>query len=302
MSTMVSGHWGRALEPGVSNWYGRAYAEYPEFHKSMFDMSSSKKSKEEDIGVFSFGLAQVRPEGAPVAMDSENMGFIARYTHVEYALGFVISKILMEDDLYDVAGQRRAKALAFSMRQTKEVVAANVFNRATNTAYPGADGLPLLHTAHLLGRGGTFANKPVVDVDLSEAALEQAFIDIANYKDDSGNRIMLQPKTLIVGPANEFVAHRILKSERRVGTANNDINALASLGKIDKVIVNPFLTDPDAWFLVTTAPYGLRGFTRRADLFDMTEDWDTDNAKFKATMRFSFGWTDPRGVYGSVGA
>lgn len=299
---MVTGNWGKALEPGINAWYGRAYAEYPEFYKAMFDVQTSRKHKEEDVGIFSFGLAQVKPEGAAVAYDSEQQGFVSRYTHVEYALGFMISKIMVEDDLYDVVGQRRAQSLAFSMRQTKEVTAAQVYNRATTTGYTGGDGLTLLHASHLLGKGGTFSNKPSVDVDLSEAALEQACIDISNFKDDAGNKIMVLPTDLIINQANEFIAHRILNSTLRSGTANNDANALAAMKKIKNIVVNPFLSDTDAWFLRTNVPHGMKFFERRKDEFGMAPDFDTDNAKFKATMRFSAGWTDARGLYGCMGA
>lgn len=302
MSVMVTGHWGRALEPGVNAWYGDTYAQYPEFYKQMFNVEKSTKHREEDVGIFSFGLAQVKVEGAPVNYDSEQQGFVSRYTHVEYALGFIISKLLVEDDLYDKVGMRRAQSLAFSMRQTKEVVAALVYNRAETSGYTGGDGLVLLHTAHLLGKGGTFANKPSSDVDLSEAALEQAVIDIMAFKDDAGKKVMALPQDLIIPTASKFIAHRILNSNLRSGTSNNDANALNDMNLIKRVIVNPFLTDSDSWFIRTNVPHGMKFFERRADEFSMSPDFDTDNAKFKATMRFSAGWTDPRGIYGCMGA
>lgn len=301
MSVMMTGHWGRALEPGVNAWYGDTYKEYPQFYKDMFDVEKSTKHREEDVGIFSFGLAHVKAEGAPVNYDSEQQGFVARYTHVEYALGFVISKILVEDDLYDKVGMRRAQSLAFSMRQTKEVVAALVYNRAVTSGYTGPDGKVLLATDHLLGKGGTFSNKPSTDLDLSEATLEQATIDIMGFQDDAGKKIMAMPQDLIIPPASFAIAHRILNSTLRGGTANNDANVLKDKNLIKRVIVNPFLTDSDSWFLRTNVPHGMKFFERRADEFSMSPDFDTDNAKFKATMRFSAGWTDPRGIYGSMG-
>lgn len=299
---MTTADWGLMMWPGINSVYGVTRAEYPEEYRELFDIFSSRKHTEEDVGASMFGLARVKDEGAAVEYDSGSQGFRTRYTHVEYALGFAISRILMEDDLYDVVGNARAQALAFSMRQTKETVAANVYNRAFNASYTGGDGKEMIASDHPRVAGGTWSNEASTPVALSEAALEQACIDIARFTDDRGNKAAYKPVSLIITPELEFTAARILKSEGRVGTSNNDINVLNLMGKFRKVVVNHYLTDTNAWFIRTDCPNGMKLFERRADDFDMDNDFDTDNAKFKATMRFSAGWTDPRGIYGSEGA
>jgi hypothetical protein len=302
MAAIGTGSFAKALWPGVNAWYGKAYAEHsPEWNK-LFDNYNSGKSYEEDIGVTSFGLAAVKPEGAPISYDSERQGFITRYTHVVYALGFVITREMVEDDLYDVVGQKRARGLAFSMRQTKENIAANVYNRAFNSAYTGGDGKELLATDHPNVAGGTWQNELTTAADLSEAALEQACIDIADWTNDRGLKISVMPKNLIIPTELMFEAQRILKSPYRVSTADNDINVLYEMGKFSSIDVNHYLTDSDAWFIRTNAPDGMKHFQRRAMQFAIDNDFETDNAKFKAHERYSFGWTDPRGLYGSPGA
>lgn len=302
MSVMVPNAWGKALEPGVHAWFGKAYAEYPEEYKALFEVLKSRKHFEEEVGINGFGLMAKRAVGGPVQYDTASQGMIARYQHVEYALGFVISKILVDDNLYMEVAMRDAGALAFSARQTKEIVAANVYNRATNGSYLGADGVSLLSTAHLLGKGGTFANKPATDVDLSEAALEDALIAISKMRDPAGNLIALQGQSLHIPTESMFIAERILKSPARVGTGNNDLNALASKGMLPKgVFVNHYFTDTDCWFIRTNAPHGMKFFQRTEARLGMVEEFDTDNAKFKLSERYSAGWTDPRGVYGSMG-
>lgn len=293
----------KALWPGVNAWYGKSYAEYPVEYDKLFDKFTSRKNYEEDVGISSFGLAQVKAQGAPIAYQGERQGFTSRYIHVVYAMGFIITREMMEDDLYDVVGQRKAGGLAFSMRQTKEINGANMYNRAFNGSYVGGDGVSLINAAHPNIAGGTFSNTLSVAADLSEAALEQAYIDISLIRNDAGLLIALRPEQLIVPPQLDFEAARILKSKNRVGTDNNDINALADTGKFPKgYTVNHYLTDPDAWFIRTSAPDGMKYFERRADDFGMDNDFDTENAKFKATSRYSFGWSDPRGLYGSPGA
>jgi hypothetical protein len=293
----------KALWPGVNAWYGKAYGEYPVEWDKLFDKNTSRRAYEEDVGVTSFGLAVEKPEGGSISYDSEAQGFTTRYKHVVYALGFIITREIMEDDQYDVVGQRRAQGLAFSMRQTKEIVGANVYNRAFSSSYVGGDGVELCSSAHPNVAGGTWANELATASDLSEAALEQASLDIAALKNDRGLQIALRPMKLILPPELEFEAARILKSVGRVGTDNNDINALKELGKFgDGFVINHYLTDADAWFIRTNAPHGMKYFERRADEFNMDEDFDTENAKFKATARYSFGWTDPRGIFASEGA
>lgn len=250
----------------------------------------------------SFGLAVIKGEGAPVSFDSERQSFITRYSHVVYALGFIITREIYEDDQYDVVGQRKAAGLAFSMRQTKEIIAANVYNRAFNGSYVGGDGVSLINASHPNYAGGTWSNQIGTAADLSEAALEQAVIDIAGFTNDRGLKIAVRPKTLIIPKELTFEAARILRTDGRVGTMNNDVNAIKTLGLVPEVVVNHYLTDTDAWFLRTDVRDGLKYFERRADEFGMDEDWDTENARYKATARYSFGWTDPRAIYGSAGA
>lgn len=302
MSVINSSSFAKALWPGVNAWYGKAYNEYSTEYNKLFDTFKSTKAFEEDVGVSSFGLAVVKPEGAPVQMDSERQAFITRYSHVVYALGFIITREIMEDDQYDVVGQRKAQGLAYSMRQTKEVVAANVYNRAFSSSYVGGDGKELLATDHPNFAGGTWANELTTAADLSEAALEQACIDIAGFTNDRGLLIAAKPKTLIIPRQLMFEAKRILGSDGQVYSADNTLNAIKTMGMIPEVVVNHYLTDTDAWFIRTDVPHGMKHFERRADAFDMENDFDTENAKFKATARYSFGWTDPRGLFGSPGA
>lgn len=302
MSAITTGSFAKALWPGVNAWYGKEYNEYPVEWDKLFDKFTSNRAFEEDVGVSSFGLAAVKPEGSPISYDSERQGFITRYNHVVYALGFIITREMMEDDLYDVVGQRKAQGLAFSMRQTKEIIAANVYNRAFNSSYTGGDGVSLINASHPAVAGGTWSNQIGTAADLSEAALEQACIDIAGFTNDRGLLIGVRPESLIISRYMPFEARRILGSDGRVGTDNNDLNAIKDMGMIPKTIVNHYLTDTDAWFIRTNVKNGMKYFERRADAFDMDNDWDTENAKFKATARYSFGWTDARALYGSQGA
>lgn len=303
MAIINSSSFAKALWPGVNSWYGRAYDEHAKQYTALFDTYNSRKQFEEDVGITSFGLAAVKQEGEGTSYDVERQGFITRYTHVEYALGFIITRIMVEDDQYDVVAQRRARALAFSMMQTKENVAANVYNRAFNSSYTGGDAKEMCATDHPNVSGGTWANELTTAADLSEASLEQACIDIKNFTNDRGLNISVMPDKLIIPVELEFEAERILKSPYRVGTSDNDINALNSMGKFPGgVHVNNYLTDANNWFIRTNAPDGMKHFERRADDFNVDNDFDTDNAKYKATARYSFGWTDPRGVFGSAPA
>ena len=299
---ITSSSFAKALWPGVNAWYGRKYKEYQTEYDKIFNKNSSKKAYEEDVGVSSLGLASEKTQGGAISYDDERQGFTTRYSHIVYALGFIITREMVEDDQYSIVGQRKSGALAKSMRQTKEVVAANVLNRCTTTGYVGGDGVVLLSTAHLNVGGSTYSNKLSTDADLSEAALEQSVIDIAAFTDDRGLLMAAKPKTLVIHPSNMFESTRILKSVGRVGSAENDINALKDMGMFGNVVVNHFLTDSDAWFILTDVDDGMKYFERRGDQFEMDNDFDTENAKFKATARYSFGWSDPRGIYGSTGA
>ncbi len=302
MGVITTSSFAKALWPGVNAWYGKAYNDYPEEWSKLFEKNTSRKAYEEDVGLTGFGLATVKTEGSPISYDSERQGFTTRYNHVVYALGFIVTREAFEDDQYDVVGAKKAKALARSMRQTKEIIGANIYNRAFNSSYTGGDGKELCATDHVNVTGGTWSNELATAADLSEAALEQASIDIAGFTDDRGLIIAAKPRKLILPRQLKFEAHRILKSDGRVGTDLNDPNALADLGIVGEVVINHYLTDADAWFLLTDVPEGLKYFERRGDAFEMDNDFDTENAKFKATARYSFGWTDPRGIFGSPGA
>jgi hypothetical protein len=297
-----SASFAKALWPGINAWYGREYNEWPVEYTALFDMESSNRAYEEDVGTTGFGLASVKPEGQSLSYDTESQAFITRYQHVVYALGFVVTREIYEDDQYDVVGKRRAEALAFSMRQTKEIVGANVYNRAFNASYTGGDGLEMCSLLHLNFSGGTWANEPTTASDLSEASLEQGCIDIAKWENDRGLQIAVQPEKLIIPVDLMFEAERILKSVGRVDSADNTLNALNSMGKFRQVVVNHYLTDTDAWFIRNKVKNGLKCFTRRSMEFGIDNDFDTENAKYKASERYSFGWTDPRGIYGSPGA
>lgn len=302
MSIINTGSFAKALWPGVNAWYGKAYNDYSVEYTDLFDKFTSSKAFEEDVGISSFGLAVQKAEGAPISYDTERQGFITRYQHVVFALGFVITREMMEDDQYDIVGQKRANALARSIRQTKEIFGANVYNRAFNASYTGGDGVTMINASHPNIKGGTWSNIIATAADLSEAAIEQACIDIAGFTDDAGLLIAARPMSLVIPRQLIYEAKRILGSDGRVGTDNNDLNALKTMGAIPKVVTNHYLTDTDAWFIRTDVKDGLKYFERRADSFDTDNDFDTDNAKFKAMSRYSFGWTDPRAIYGSAGA
>lgn len=299
-----SSSFAKALWPGVNAWYGEAYNQYPVEYTHLFDKFTSDRQWEEDVGQSGFGLLAVKPEGAAITYDTARQGFTTRYTHVVYASGFVITREMVEDDQYDVIGKKKAGALAFSARQTKEIVAANVYNRAfTGTGNPTyGDGSVLLVSSHPNIAGGTQSNILSTAADLSEAALEQAVIDIAAFTNDRGLLIAVRPKALIIPRQLIFEAKRILFSDGRVGTANNDLNALKTMGLIPEVVTNHYLTDTDAWFIRTDVKDGMKYFERRADQFDMDNDFETENAKFKVTGRYSFGNTDWRALFGSPGA
>lgn len=293
-----SNSFAKLLYPGINKVYGKAYMEYPTQYTELFESNTSTRAYEEDLGTTGLGLAQRKTEGNSIAYDEESQAFLTRYMHFVWALGFVVTREMYEDAQYDI-GLRRAKSLAFSMRQTKEINAANVYNRAFSSSYAGGDSKELCATDHPNYSGGTWSNEPTTAADLSEAALEQAFIDISKWTNDRGLKIAVQPTKLIIPTDLQFEADRILNSPYRVGTADNDKNALK--GKLP-IVVNNYLTDTDAWFLRTNCPEGLKHFTRRKMEFGVDNDFDTENAKYKATERYSFGWTDPRGIYGSPGA
>ena len=299
---ITTGNFAKALWPGVNSWYGQSYNDFKTEYTDVFTTHKSKRAWEEDVLVSSFGLAFQKNEGAAVQYDTERQGFTTRYTHVEYALGFVTTKNMVADDLYGIVGPRRSKALARSLRQTKETVAANVLNRAFTSGYTGGDGSILCVSSHANVAGGTWSNVISTAADISEAALEQAVIDMGKWTDDRGLKIAVRPKKIVVPVDLDFDVNKIMKTEYQVDTANNTVNLVRSRFP-SGVAINHYLTDTDAWFILTSEDQnGLKHFERAADSFDMDNDFDTSNAKFKAESRYSFGWTDPRAIYGSAGA
>jgi len=308
MAVITTSSFAKALWPGVNKWYGDAYNEFSPQWDKLFEKHTSRRAWEEDVGVSMFGLPSVKAEGAPISYDSSRQGFTSRYNHVVYALGFIVTREAVDDDLYDVVGKQKAKSLAFSMRQNKEIIAANIYNRAFNTSYTGGDGATLIASAggggsssHPNVAGGTWTNGVAVATDLSEAALEQAVIDIRGFTNDRGLKVQAKPTKLIIPKELMFEATRILKTDGQVYSADNTLNAIKTMGVIPEIVVNDYLTDTDAWFIKTNVQDGLKYFERDADSFGMDEDFDTENAKYKARSRFSFGWTDPRALYGSPG-
>ena len=295
---ITTGNHPKALWPGMHAFFGASYKEFPEEFREIFMVEKSSKNYEEDTALTGFGLAPTKTEGGAISYDSETQGFTKRYTHVVYGLGYVVTEEELEDNQYEIVSRRRIKRLAFSMRQTKEIVSANVLNRATTSGYNGGDGVVLLSTAHT-STNGNWSNTLSTAADLSEAALEDMVIQIGQATNDRGLQIALRPMKLIIPVNLQFDAKRILKSELQSGTPNNDINALKGMFDYS---VNHYLTDTDAWFMKTDAPNGMTMFERRALSFQQDSDHDTGNAKAKSTMRFSVGWSDAHGLYGSVGA
>ena len=290
------------LWPGVKAIWGRTYNEHKEEWPFLFDQDTSKQNYEEDVQVTGFGLAPVKTEGSAATYDSEVQGFITRYIHVTYVLGYIVTQEEIEDNLYSKVSGRRAGALAFSFRQTKENVAANIYNRAFNASFVGGDGVALLSTAHPNTSGGTFSNKLAVDADLSEASLEDLIVQIMGAQDDRGLLINVMPKALIVPRAEWFNANRILKSVFQPGTANNDLNVLHATNAIPEgIIMNHYLSASHAWFIRSNVQNGMKMYQRVGISFEQDNDFDTGNAKAKSRERYSFSWTDPRGLWGSNG-
>lgn len=305
MGVINTGSFAKALWPGLNAWFGQSYNEWPEEWKKLFSVEKSGKAYEEEVGVSGFGLAQEKAEGGGIGFDEASQSFVNRYINKTYMLGYILTQEMLEDNQYqiEVLGRRETKALAFSMRQTKETLAANVYNRAFNTSYLFGDGKALCVTDHPNKAGGTFSNRLAIAADLSEASLEQACIDIAGFTNDRGLRISVMPKSLIISKENMFEAERILKSTLQNDTANNAINAIRAMGMFPEgVVVNHYLTDTDAWFIRTNCPDGMKAFERTATEFSSDNDFDTTNIKFRSRFRMSFGVTDPRGVFGSPGA
>ncbi len=290
----------KELLPGLNALFGLEYARYGEEHKEIYETEKSERSFEEETKLSGFSAAPVKNEGQALAYDNAQEAFTARYNHETIALGFSITEEAIEDNLYDSLSARYTKGLARAMAYTKQVKAASILNNAFNSQYVGGDGVSLLNSAHPLVSGGTNANTPSTPADLNETSLENAVIQIAAWTDERGLLIAARPKKLIVPPALMFVATRLLDTELRVGTNNNDINALKNNGSIPEgYTVNHFLTAPNAWFLTTDVPNGLKHFERVSLQNSMDGDFDTGNVRYKSRERYSFGWSDPLGIYGS---
>ena len=292
----------KELEPGLNALFGLEYDRYENQHTEIFDTENSDRAFEEEVMLSGFGSAQVKPEGSSVNYDDATETFTARYTHETLALAFSITEEAVEDNLYDKISSRYTKALARSMSNAKQVKGANILNRAFNSSYTGGDGLELCSTAHVT-LGGNVKNELSTAADLNETSLEQALIDIAGMTDDRGLKISLNGTKMIIPVNLQFTAERLMKSSQRVATADNDINAVKSMGMIPQgYVVNNFLTDTDAWFIKTDAPNGMKHFQRTPVSTKMEGDFDTGNVRYKARERYSFGWSDWRGIFGSPGA
>ena len=292
----------KELEPGLNALFGLEYKNYANEHSQIFDTENSDRAFEEEVMLSGFGNAGVKPEGQSVNYDAATETFTARYTHETLALAFSITEEAIEDNLYDRLASRYTKALARSMANAKQVKAANVLNRAFNSSYTGGDGLELCSTAHVIV-SGTEQNELSTAADLNETSLEQAMIDIAALTDERGLKIAAQGRKMVVPSALQFTAERLLKSVGRTGTADNDISAVVSMNVIPQgYVVNHYLTDTDAWFVKTDVPNGLKHFVRAPIKTAMEGDFETGNVRYKARERYSFGWSDWRGVFGSPGA
>ena len=293
----------KELLPGLNALFGMEYSRYGEEHKEVFETESSERSFEEETKLSGFSAAPVKNEGSAIAYDNGQEAWTARYTHETIALGFSLTEEAIEDNLYDSLSSRYTKALARAMAYTKQTKAAAVLNNGFSSSYKGGDGVELFSTSHPLVSGGVNSNEPSPPADLNETSLEAAVIQIAGWTDERGLLIAAKPRKLIVPPQLQFVATRLLETELRVGTADNDVNALKTNGSIPEGYrVNHFLTDPDAWFLITDVPNGLKHFVRSAMATSMDGDFDTGNVRYKARERYSFGWSDPLGAFGSPGA
>jgi hypothetical protein len=295
----------KELLPGLNALFGLEYKRYGEEHQEIYETESSERSFEEETKLSGFSAAPVKNEGNAIAYDNAQEAWTARYTHETIALGFSLTEEAVEDNLYDTLSARYTKALARGMAYTKQVKSANVLNNGFNTGgqYNGGDGVPLFSASHPLVTGGVNSNIPTTPADLNETSLENAVIQIAAWTDERGLLIAAKPRKLIVPPSLQFVATRLLETELRVGTADNDVNALKNNGSIPEgYAINHYLTDNNAWFLTTDVPNGMKHFVRSALSTSMDGDFDTGNVRYKARERYSFGWSDPLSMFASAGA
>jgi hypothetical protein len=294
----------KELEPGLNALFGLEYKRYENEHEQIFSIETSDRAFEEEVMLTGFGSAPVKTEGAGMAYDTAQESFTARYTHETIAMAFALTEEAIEDNLYDRLSVRYTKALARSMSNTKQVKAASVLNNGfTGGTFAGGDGVALMSTAHPTAMGPNFSNRPTVAADLNETSLEQGIIDIAAFTDERGLKVALTARKLVVPKELQFTAERLMKTSLRVATADNDINAIVSMGLIPEgYVVNHYLTDTDAFFLLTDAPNGLKMFNRSPVKTAFEGDFETGNVRYKARERYSFGFSDPRGIYGSPGA
>ncbi len=296
----------KELEPGLNALFGQSYDQYESQYEAIFAMEDSQRAFEEETLITGFGAAPTKTEGQGVSFDTASEGFTARYTHDTISLAFSLTEEAQEDNLYDSLGKRYVRALARSMAHTKEVKGADVLNNAFSGSFTGGDGVSLINTAHPLAGGGTLANRATTMADLNETSLEDNLIDISTFTDDRGLTISVRATKLVVPPQLVFVADRILNSPARPGTADNDLNAIKNTGVLPGgYTVNHYLNDPDAYFILTTvteAGEGLKMFQRTPMETSMEPDFTTGNIRYKARERYSFGFSDPRGIFGSQGA
>ena len=293
----------KELEPGLNALFGMEYDQYDREHEEIFSMESSDRAFEEEVMLSGFGAAPTKGEGSAVSFDDAQEAYTARYTMETIALAFSITEEAVEDNLYDRLASRYTRALARSMSQTKQVKAAAVLNNAFDSGFTGGDGLELCSTAHTLVTGNTFRNELATASDLNETSLEQALIDIASFVDERGLKVAVRGMKLVIPKELQFTADRLLESTLRPGTSDNDINAVRNMGMLPEgYAVNHFINDTDAFFIITDAPNGLKGFNRTAVRTSMEGDFDTGNVRYKARERYAFGWSDPRGIFGSPGA
>jgi len=293
----------KELLPGLNALFGLESATYGQEHKEIYETETSERSFEEETKLSGFSAAPVKNEGSAIAYDNAQEAWTARYNHETIALGFSLTEEAIEDNLYDSLSARYTKGLARAMAYTKQVKSAAVLNNGFTTGYNGGDGVPLFSASHPLVSGGTNSNIPSTAADLNETSLEAAVIQIAGWTDERGLLIAAKPKKLVVPPALQFVATRLLETELRVGTNDNDINAIKNNGSVaEGYTVNHYLTDTNAWFLTTDVPNGMKHFVRTPLANSMDGDFDTGNVRYKSRERYSFGWSDPLGMYGSAGA
>ena len=298
----------KELLPGLNALFGMEYNRYGEEHKEIYEVESSERSFEEETKLSGFAPAPVKAEGSAIQYDNAQEAWVARYTHETIAMGFSLTEEAVEDNLYDSLSARYTKALARAMSYTKQVKAASVLNNGFTAGFVGGDNATLFagtsaSTGHPLVNGGFNQNRPFIGADLNETSLEAAVIQVAAWTDERGMLIAAKPRKLIIPPALMFVAKRLLETELRIGTTDNDINALKAMGSIPQGhTVNHFLTDPNAWFLMTDVPNGMKHFVRTPMSTGMDGDFDTGNVRYKARERYSFGWSDPLGIWGSPGS